>query len=227
MAGSGEALPPPGTPRVGVLAIQGDFEAHAVALARLGAEPVEVRTPEELEGLDALVLPGGESTTIGMGLESTGLDEAIRRLARSGRPILGTCAGLIVLDRAHLGLMDIEARRNAFGRQVRSFEADVTVSGLGDEPLRAVFIRAPWIEAAGEGVEVLAELDGHPVVAREGKLLVTAFHPELTDDLRLHSLFLALAGEEQKGRPAVNSRAGFRHPATNPGAGLPAAGNFS
>jgi pyridoxal 5'-phosphate synthase pdxT subunit len=212
VAGSGEAPPPPGAPRVGVLAIQGDFEAHAVALARVGAEPVEVRTPEELEGLDALVLPGGESTTIAMGLESTGLDEAIRGLARSGRPILGTCAGLIVLDRAHLGLMDIEARRNAFGRQVRSFEADVTVSGLGDEPLRAVFIRAPWIEAAGEGVEVLAELDGHPVVAREGKLLVTAFHPELTDDLRLHSFFLALTN----GRPAPS-----------PTAGLPAAGNFS
>jgi pyridoxal 5'-phosphate synthase pdxT subunit len=177
---------------VGVLAIQGDFEAHEAALSRLGTDPVEVRTPGDLDGLDALVVPGGESTTISMGLEATGLDEAIRGFAGAGKPILGTCAGLIVLDRAHLGLIDIDARRNAFGRQVHSFEADVAVAGLGDEPLRAVFIRAPWIDDAGEEVEVLAELDGHPVVARQGKLLVAAFHPELTDDLRLHALFLAL-----------------------------------
>jgi 5'-phosphate synthase pdxT subunit len=194
-----------------VLAIQGDFGAHAAALEKLGAAPVEVRKPDALDDLDALIIPGGESTTISMGLASSGLDGAIRRHAAAGKPILGTCAGLIVLDRGHLGLMDIEARRNAFGRQVRSFEADVTVSGLGDEPLRAVFIRAPWIEQAGEEVEVLAEIDGHPIVARQGKLLVAAFHPELTDDLRLHALFLALAGD----------------PATNPEAGLPAAGDLS
>jgi 5'-phosphate synthase pdxT subunit len=179
--------------RVGVLAVQGDFEAHAAALERLGAEAIEVRRPAELAGLDGLVIPGGESTTIQMGLDAYGLGEPIIEFARGGGAVLGTCAGLIVLDREHLGALDIEARRNAFGRQVRSFEADVLVAGLGDEPLRAVFIRAPWIEHAGDGVDVLAELDGHPVVARQGSVLVAAFHPELTDDLRLHSLFLAMA----------------------------------
>ena len=202
MAGSADATPPPEVPapslRVGVLAIQGDFEAHAAALEKLGAAPVEIRRPGELDDLDALIIPGGESTTISMGLASSGLDDAIRRHAAAGKPILGTCAGLIVLDRRHLGLMDIEARRNAFGRQVRSFEADVTVNGLGDEPLRAVFIRAPWIESVGDDVEVLAELDGHPVVARQRNLLVTSFHPELTDDLRVHALFLALAGIQSR-----------------------------
>jgi 5'-phosphate synthase pdxT subunit len=179
-------------PQVGVLAIQGDFEAHAAALERLGCRAVEVRRPEHLGGLDGLVIPGGESTTITMGIEAAGLAEPIRAFARSGLPVLGTCAGLIMLDRSHLGLMDIEARRNAFGRQVRSFEADLLVKGLGDEPLRAVFIRAPWIERAGDEVQVLAEIEGHPVVARQGNLLAAAFHPELTDDLRLHALFLAL-----------------------------------
>jgi 5'-phosphate synthase pdxT subunit len=148
--------------------------------------------------LDGLVIPGGESTTISKGIEAAGLEPALRAHHEAGRPILGTCAGLIVLDRRHLGLMDIEARRNAFGRQVRSFEADVTVNGLGDEPLRAVFIRAPWIESVGDDVEVLAELDGHPVVARQRNLLVTSFHPELTDDLRVHALFLALAGIQSR-----------------------------
>ena len=190
MAGSGA------TP-VGVLAIQGGFEAHAAALERLGCLPLEVRRPDELVDLDGLVIPGGESTTIAMGIEAAGLQEPIRAFARSGRPVLGTCAGLIMLDRAHLGLMDIEARRNAFGRQVKSFEADLLVDGLGDEPLRAVFIRAPWIERAGEDVQVLAEIDGHPVVARQGNLLAAAFHPELTDDLRLHALFLALGAAEE------------------------------
>ena len=187
-----------GSPRVGILAIQGGFEAHAAALRRLGAVAVEVRRPEQLEGLDGLILPGGESTTIAMGLESYGLQGPLRAFVAEGRPVLGTCAGLIVLDRAHLGLMDVLARRNAFGRQVRSFEADVHVRGLGDEPLRAVFIRAPWIEEAGDGVEVLAEIDGHPVVARERNMLVAAFHPELTDDLRLHAMFLAMVGEHPK-----------------------------
>ena len=202
MAGSVEATPPPADPpaagpRIGVLAIQGDFEAHAQALRRLGAVPVEVRRPEHLERLDGLIVPGGESTTIGMGLEAYGLQEPIRQLVAAGRPVLGTCAGLILLDRAHLGAMDILARRNAFGRQVRSFEQDVHVQGLGDEPLRAVFIRAPWIEEAGHGVEVLAEVDGHPVVARERNMLVAAFHPELTEDLRLHALFLAMTGDRR------------------------------
>lgn len=187
-----------GGPRVGVLAIQGDFEAHARALGLLGAAAVEVRRPGQLEDLDGLIVPGGESTTISMGLESYGLEEPIRAFAAGGRPVLGTCAGLIVLDRAHLGVMDVLARRNAFGRQVKSFEADVHVQGLGDEPLRAVFIRAPWIEEAGDGVEVLAEIDGHPVVARERNVLVAAFHPELTDDLRLHALFLAMAHDKRE-----------------------------
>jgi pyridoxal 5'-phosphate synthase pdxT subunit len=189
-------------PRVGVLAIQGSFEAHVDALRRLGADTVEVRRPAQLDGLDGLVIPGGESTTITMGLEAYGLVQPVKDFVAEGGPVFGTCAGLIVLDRAHLGLMDIEARRNAFGRQLRSFEADVTVRGLGDEPLRAVFIRAPWIEWAGEGVEVLAELEGHPVVAREGRVLVAAFHPELTDDLRLHAFFLALTGENNSRSPA-------------------------
>jgi 5'-phosphate synthase pdxT subunit len=196
-------------PNVGVLAIQGGFEAHAAALSRLGLETTEVRNPAQLTGLDALVIPGGESTTISMGLASSGLDDAVRAFAGSGKAVLGTCAGLIVLDRNHLGLMDIEARRNAFGRQIRSFEADLAVKGLGDEPLRAVFIRAPWIESAGAGVEVLASLDGRPVVARERNLLVSAFHPELTDDLRLHALFLAgVSGERQTWNPAARATAG-------------------
>jgi 5'-phosphate synthase pdxT subunit len=180
------------SPRVGVLAIQGDFKAHAAALERLGCRAAEVRRPEQLDALDGLVIPGGESTTITMGIDAAGLAEPIRAFARAGLPVLGTCAGMIMLDRSHLGLMDIDARRNAFGRQVRSFEADLLVKGLGDEPLRAVFIRAPWIERAGEEVQVLSEIDGHPVVARQRNLLAAAFHPELTEDLRLHALFLAL-----------------------------------
>jgi 5'-phosphate synthase pdxT subunit len=183
--------------RIGVLAIQGGFEAHVDALRRLGAEASEVRRPDELADLDGLVIPGGESTTISMGLEAYGFEQPIRDFASGGGAVFGTCAGLIVVDRAHLGLMDIDARRNAFGRQVHSFEADVAIRGLGDEPLRAVFIRAPWIDSAGDGVEVLAELDGRPVVARERNLLVAAFHPELTEDLRLHAFFLALAGERR------------------------------
>ena len=215
MAGSVEATPPAGEPaaagpRIGVLAIQGDFWAHSGALRRLGAVAAEIRRPDHLEGLDALILPGGESTTMYMGIESYGLDQPIRSFVGEGRPVFGTCAGLIMLDRAHLGLMDIEARRNAFGRQVRSFEQDVHVQGLGDEPLRAVFIRAPWIEDAGDGVEVLAEVDGRPVVARERNMLVAAFHPELTDDLRLHALFLAMVGEHgEQGRSSASRRSGL------------------
>jgi 5'-phosphate synthase pdxT subunit len=172
--------------RIGVLAVQGNFREHAAVLRRLGAEPVEVRLPAELDGLDGLILPGGESTAITRLMRLYGLDQALRTF---DAPIFGTCAGMIVLDREHLGLADITVRRNAFGRQVRSFEADIDV-GHGDEPVRAVFIRAPWIDDAGPDVEVLAEVDGHPVLARQGRILVAAFHPELTDATRIHELFL-------------------------------------
>jgi 5'-phosphate synthase pdxT subunit len=178
-------------PVVGVLALQGDFEAHAQLLRSLGAEPREVRVPAELEGLDGLIIPGGESTVMELGIEREGLAGPLRDLHAREIPILGTCAGLIMLDRDHLGLMDVRTQRNAFGRQLKSFECDLEVVGLNSEPVRAVFIRAPWIEEHGPGVEVLAEVDGHPVAAREGTLLATAFHPELGDDARLHELFLA------------------------------------
>jgi 5'-phosphate synthase pdxT subunit len=173
-------------PRIGVLALQGNFREHAAMLRRLGASVVEVRKPDQLEGLDGLVVPGGESTTMMRLMRLYGLDEALRRFAQ---PVFGTCAGMIVLDRDHLGLVDIGVRRNAFGRQVASFETDLEVGGV-DEPVRAVFIRAPWIDDAGPEVEVLAEVDGHPVLAREGRFLVAAFHPELTDDTRVHELFM-------------------------------------
>ena len=178
--------------RVGVLALQGDFEAHSRMLRRLGAEPAEVRTPVDLEGLDSLVIPGGESTTIEKGIESSGLGPALHAHHEAGRPILGTCAGMIVCDSEHLGFLDASARRNAFGRQLQSFEADLEVTGTGDEPLRAVFIRAPWIERCGDRVEVLAAYDGHPVAVREGTVLASAFHPELTDDPRFHAIFMAM-----------------------------------
>jgi 5'-phosphate synthase pdxT subunit len=190
---------------VGVLALQGDFEAHAATLRQLGAEAREVRTPAELDGLDALVVPGGESTTIGKMIESGGLEPALRAFFEAGKPILGTCAGLIVCDAEHLGFLDATARRNAFGRQLQSFEADLEVEGAGDEPLRAVFIRAPWVDRHGAGVEVLASIEGHPVAIREGNVLACAFHPELTDDPRFHAIFMAMAtaareraGEEAK-----------------------------
>jgi 5'-phosphate synthase pdxT subunit len=191
--------------RVGVLALQGDFEAHAMTLRRLGAEPREVRTPDDMEGLDALVIPGGESTTIAKMIESAGLEAALRAHYEAGRPLLGTCAGLIVCDAEHLGFIDATARRNAFGRQLQSFEADLAVEGAGDEPLRAVFIRAPWVDRHGPGVEVLASYEDHPVAIREGTVLACAFHPELTDDPRVHAIFMAMAtaararaGEEAK-----------------------------
>jgi pyridoxal 5'-phosphate synthase pdxT subunit len=161
-------------------------------LRRLGAHVVEVRKPEQLDGLDGLILPGGESTAFGRLMRLYGLDEAVCRFER---PVFGTCAGMIVLDRDHLGLVDAAVRRNAFGRQVASFETDLEIAGA-DRPVRAVFIRAPWIEDVGPGVEVLAEVDGHPVLARDGRYLVAAFHPELTDDTRLHELFLDLVQEE-------------------------------
>jgi 5'-phosphate synthase pdxT subunit len=172
--------------RIGVLAVQGNFREHTQMLRELGADVVEVRKADQLDGLDGLVIPGGESTTFMRLMHLYGLDEGVRRFER---PVFGTCAGMIVLDRDHLGLVDVSVRRNAFGRQVASFETDLPVAGL-DEPVRAVFIRAPWIEEIGPGVEVLAEVDGRPVLAREGRYLVAAFHPELTDDTRLHELFL-------------------------------------
>jgi len=171
--------------RIGVLALQGDFEAHSQVLCELGAEAHKVRTPGDLEELDGVIIPGGESTTMSIGLEREGLAEPLRDLVRRGKPVLGTCAGMIMLDREHLGLLDISARRNAFGRQLRSFEADLELAGF-DGPLRAVFIRAPWVDEAGEGVEVLAEVDGHPVAVRQGQVLAVAFHPELTGEDRLH-----------------------------------------
>jgi pyridoxal 5'-phosphate synthase pdxT subunit len=177
---------------IGVLAIQGDFEAHRRTLESLGAEALEVRIPDQLTGLDGLIIPGGESTTISMGMERDGLDGAIREYHRAGGPILGSCAGMIVADRAHLGLADYLCRRNAFGRQLHSFEEDLRIEGLGEEPLRAVFIRAPWVEDHGPEVEVLAEVDGHPVAVRQGNLLAVAFHAELTDDSRLHAAFMAM-----------------------------------
>jgi pyridoxal 5'-phosphate synthase pdxT subunit len=178
--------------RIGVLAIQGDFEAHRRMLESLGADASEVRVPAELEGLEGLVIPGGESTTISMGMEREGLDEAIRARHASGLPIFGSCAGMIVCDRDHLGLADYLCRRNAFGRQLQSFEEDLVIEGLGDEPLRAVFIRAPWVEEAGPEVELLAEVGGHPVAVRDRNVLAVAFHAELTDDSRLHASFMAM-----------------------------------
>jgi 5'-phosphate synthase pdxT subunit len=185
--------------RLGVLAIQGDFEAHGAMLEGIGADVVEVRVPRELEGLDGLVIPGGESTTITMGMEREGLDDAIRSRHGEGLPILGSCAGMIVCDRNHLALADYACRRNAFGRQLQSFEEDLVVEGLGEEPLRAVFIRAPWVEEAGPGVETLAEVRGHPVAVRDRNVLAVAFHAELTDDSRLHASFMAMctAGRER------------------------------
>jgi 5'-phosphate synthase pdxT subunit len=176
-------------PLVGVLALQGGFAAHARVLRALGAEVREVRVPADLDGLDGLVIPGGESTTMTLGVEREGLAEPLRAF---DRPIFGTCAGLIMLDRSHLGLMDVDAERNAFGRQVRSFEADLEIAGLDGAPLRAVFIRAPWIAAHGDEVEILAAVDGHPVAAQQGALLAVAFHPELGEDTRLHEHFLAM-----------------------------------
>jgi pyridoxal 5'-phosphate synthase pdxT subunit len=177
-------------PLIGVLALQGGFEAHERMLHRLGARTRQVRVPAELDALDGLVVPGGESTTMTLGIEREGLAEPLRALAAAGTPVLGSCAGLIMLDREHLGVMDIRAERNAFGRQVRSFEADVEVRGIDGGPMRAIFIRAPWISEHGAGVEILGEVDGHPVAAREGRVLVVSFHAELGEDERLHRLFL-------------------------------------
>ena len=178
-------------PTIGVLALQGNFREHAAMLRRAGAEAVEVRKPEQLEGLDGLVIPGGESTTFIRLMRLYGLDEAVREFAG---PVLGTCAGMIVLDRYHLGVVDVAVDRNAYGRQVASFEADLALVD-DDEPLRGVFIRAPRVREWGPEVEVLAELDGEPVLLRQGRCIVASFHPELTDDTRVHELFLAAVEE--------------------------------
>ena len=180
--------------RIGVLALQGAFREHARALRRLGAEVTEVRLPGELDGLDGLVIPGGESTTIMQLAELYGLDDAIREYQGA---ILGTCAGMIVLDREHLGMADLVVDRNAYGPQVRSFEADVELAGE-DRPLRGVFIRATRVHETGVDVEVLGELDGEPVLVRDGRLLLATFHPELTDDPRVHETFLDMVGENRK-----------------------------
>jgi 5'-phosphate synthase pdxT subunit len=178
--------------RIGVLALQGNFREHVSVLRRLGVDAVEVRKAEQLEGLDGLIIPGGESTAIGRLLPLYGLEDAIRSFEA---PVFGTCAGMILLDRNHLGLVDLEVARNAYGRQVASFEADLEL-GDGEGPLRGVFIRAPRVTESGPSVEVLATLDGEPVLLREGKFLVASFHPELTDDARVHELFLDLIREE-------------------------------
>jgi pyridoxal 5'-phosphate synthase pdxT subunit len=178
--------------KIGILAVQGDFREHAAVLRRLGADPVEVRKPEQLEELDGLVIPGGESTAIMRLVRIYGLEEGLRRFER---PVFGTCAGMILLDREHLGLVDLVVERNAYGRQVQSFEADLRLAGE-EEPLRGVFIRAPRVHETGAGVEVLAEHDGAPVLVRQGRFLVASFHPELTDDTRVHELFLDLVRQE-------------------------------
>jgi 5'-phosphate synthase pdxT subunit len=182
--------------RIGVLAVQGNFREHAAMLRRLGAEPVEVRKPEQLDGVDGLIIPGGESTAIMRLVRLYGLEDAIREFSR---PVFGTCAGMILLDRNHLAVADLEVARNAYGRQVASFEADLELDG-DERPLRGVFIRAPRVAGAGVGVEVLAELDGEPVLLRDGRVLVASFHPELTDDTRVHERFLDLVREESNVR---------------------------
>lgn len=189
--------------RVGVLAIQGASREHLEMLRRMNVEAIGVRTTEELAASDALVIPGGESTTIGKLMARYGLLEAVKEHAGSGKPLLGTCAGMILManrieaaakDQPNLGLMDITVERNAFGRQVDSFEADVDFKGVNSGPVRAVFIRAPIIKSVGEGVEVLAVHEGRIVAARQGNLLALAFHPELTEDARIHRYFLSLVG---------------------------------
>ena len=189
--------------RIGVLASQGDFAAHAEALRSLGADPVEVKAPDQLRDLDGLVIPGGESTTIRRAIERDALEPAIRAHAEAGRPVLGTCAGMILCDREHLGLVDVRARRNAFGRQIASFEAELDMAGLGPDPIRGVFIRAPWIEEHGPDVEVLARVGDHPVAVRQGNVLLCAFHPELTEDSRVHALLMAIATAARERRERI------------------------
>jgi pyridoxal 5'-phosphate synthase pdxT subunit len=188
--------------RVGVLALQGDFREHRRALTDLGLDPMTVRLPDDLEGLDALIVPGGESTTIGILADRYGMVEPLRSAIGAGLPTLGTCAGMIFMATAtteqrpqvQLGVLDVVVQRNAFGRQAQSFEAELDVEGI-EGPVHAVFIRAPWIEKHGEAVRVLAIADDHPVMVREGNVLATAFHPELTGDVRIHRMLLDMAEE--------------------------------
>jgi 5'-phosphate synthase pdxT subunit len=178
------------TKTVGILALQGGFEAHAKVVRSLGAEPREVRTPAELDGLDALILPGGESTVMTLGIEREGLGDPLRATIARGTPVLATCAGMIILDRDHLGVLDLRTRRNAFGRQLHSFEADIEIDTLDGGPVHAVFIRAPWVSETGPGVETLAEVDGHPVAVRQRNITAVSFHPELSGEQRLHEALL-------------------------------------
>lgn len=195
--GAGSPSGPEAAPvRIGVLAIQGGFQAHLEHLGSAGAPGVEVRNPEDLESVVGLIIPGGESTTIAKGMKRDAMAGAIGEAARSGMPILGTCAGMILLGRPHLNLIDIETRRNAFGRQLASFECDLGLPSIaGEDPVRAVFIRAPWVEDVGDGVEVLAELEGHPVAVRSDNVTAFSFHPELSGDDRIHSWFVARCRE--------------------------------
>jgi 5'-phosphate synthase pdxT subunit len=190
---------------VGVLALQGDFEAHRKVLEGLGAQVREVRTPADLDGVDGLVIPGGESTTMTLGVEREGLAEPLRSVVASGAPVLGTCAGMIMLDREHLGVLDVATERNAFGRQVHSFEASLDLDGVADG-VEAIFIRAPWAREVGDGVEVLAAIDGHVVAVRQNDVLAVSFHPELNGETRLHAWLLgrieARNGNERKGKAA-------------------------
>jgi pyridoxal 5'-phosphate synthase pdxT subunit len=186
---------PGGSKLVGILALQGDFEAHAKLVRALGAQAREVRVPADLEGLAALIIPGGESTVMTLGIEREGLAEPLRALVGRGTPVLGTCAGMIMLDRDHLGLLDVRTQRNAFGRQVRSFEADIDIQGVQGGPMHAVFIRAPWVADHGPEVEILGRVEEHPVAIRQGNVLAVSFHPELAGDPRLHALLLATAAD--------------------------------
>jgi pyridoxal 5'-phosphate synthase pdxT subunit len=204
----------PSWPVVGVLAVQGAFVEHEATLSRCGARTRQVRGPDDLAGIDALVLPGGESTTLGLVARDNGLLAAVRGLVADGLPVLGTCAGMIMLAREItagaqplIGGMDIVVRRNAYGRQRHSFEATVDVPEFGDPPVDAVFIRAPWIESAGPGVEILAEHGARAVAARSGNLLVTAFHPELGDELRFHEWLVSRA-RARRGRVEADRREG-------------------
>jgi pyridoxal 5'-phosphate synthase pdxT subunit len=185
--------------RVGILALQGDFEAHVQIVRELGHEPIEVRAADDLASLEAVIIPGGESTVMKLGIERERLAGPLRELAARGTPVLGTCAGMIMLDREHLGVLDIRAERNAFGRQLRSFEADLELEGVAGGPIHGVFIRAPWVAEHGDEVEVLASIDGHPVAVRQGNVLAVAFHPELAGEHRLHELLLGMNGRAGRG----------------------------
>lgn len=214
IAGPPETEPevPEDAPTVGVLAVQGDILEHLRALRRAGAHAVRVRQPRDLDDLDGLVVPGGESTTIGRLLDISGLLEPVREHVGEGLPVFGTCAGMILLsdrleqdrEQPRIGGLHVTTRRNAFGRQVDSFEADLEVEGLDGGPVHAVFIRAPWVESVGDGVHVLAEVEDHPVLVAQGEILAAAFHPELTGDGRLHRLFVERVrrARDRRGRTA-------------------------